>query len=196
MPQKWWLWQRWWLRTRIQEVIPMKSKAYRATVVNRVDGGRISQEHPGQALLIGLDIGKYRVLAVARWPAGQFERPWLVANPEQLPALLSLLRQLGQRPRVFELDHIRAVLREQGVPQGSIEPTISFMRLVIPLVIRQVGADGIVRAFGDAAAELRLIEQPGWDNNMAPYIVTWASACLEKYKAGRADAPDPHDQGG
>jgi hypothetical protein len=49
----------------------MKSKAYRATVVNRVDGGRISQEHPGQPLTIGLDIGKDRVLAVARWPAGQ-----------------------------------------------------------------------------------------------------------------------------
>jgi transposase len=36
------------------------------------------------------------VLAVARWPDAQFERPWLVANPEQLPDLLALLQQLGQ----------------------------------------------------------------------------------------------------
>jgi hypothetical protein len=97
---------------------------------------------------------------------------------------------MAQRPRVFELDDIRAALREQGVPDGSIEPTISFMRLVIPLVIRQVGADGIVRIFGDAAAELRLIEQPGWDKNMAPYIVNWASAWLERYKTDRANAHD------
>jgi hypothetical protein len=87
---------------------------------------------------------------------------------------------------VFELDDIRTALQEQGVPQGSIDPTISFMRLVIPLVIRQVGTDGIVRYFGDATAELRLVEQPGWDKNMAPYIVEWAKSCLEKYKADRA----------
>jgi hypothetical protein len=38
------------LRTRLQEVIPMKSKAYRATDVNWVDAGRVGQGHPGQTL--------------------------------------------------------------------------------------------------------------------------------------------------
>src|SRR5713226_5709254 len=83
-------------RTRILEVIPMHSKAYRATAVNRVDARVLGQGHPGQPLTVGLDIGKYRVLAVARWPDAQFERPWLVAHPEQLPDLVALLRQLGQ----------------------------------------------------------------------------------------------------
>src|SRR5713101_5459950 len=83
-------------RTRVQEVIPMKSKAYRATAVNRVAAGVIGPGHTGQPVTVGLDIGKYRLLAVARWPDAQFERPWLVANPEQLPDLVALLRQLGQ----------------------------------------------------------------------------------------------------
>src|SRR5262245_16388140 len=87
-------------RTRVQEVIPMKSKAYRATAVNRVDARQVRRGHAGQALTVGLDIGKYRVLAVARWPDAQFERPWLVANPEQLPDLLALLRQLRQNHAV------------------------------------------------------------------------------------------------
>jgi transposase len=72
----------------------MKSKAYRGMAVNRVDAQKVSQGHAGQALTVGLDIGKYRVFAVGRWPDGQFERPWLVDNPEQLPELLALLEQL------------------------------------------------------------------------------------------------------
>jgi hypothetical protein len=36
------------------------------------------------------------VLAVARWPDARFERPWLVANPGQVPDLVALLRRLGQ----------------------------------------------------------------------------------------------------
>lgn len=74
----------------------MHSKAYRATAVKRIDARPVSQGHAGQPLTLGLDSGKYRVLAVARWPDGQFERPWLVANPGDLPRLLTLLRQLGQ----------------------------------------------------------------------------------------------------
>src|SRR5438067_2343777 len=62
----------------------MKSKAYRATAVNRVDADQVSHSHPGQALTVGFDIGKYRVLTVGRWPDAQFERPWLVTYPEQV----------------------------------------------------------------------------------------------------------------
>jgi hypothetical protein len=36
----------------------MQSKAYRATAVNRIDAGQVSQGHPGQPLTVGLDIGK------------------------------------------------------------------------------------------------------------------------------------------
>jgi transposase len=82
------------------EVIPMKSKAYRATPVKQLDVGPLSRAHAGQALTVGLDIGKYRLLAVARWPDGQFERPWLVQNPDQLPDLLTRLRQLAAAHRL------------------------------------------------------------------------------------------------
>src|SRR5713101_3272665 len=117
-------------RTRVQEVIPMHSKAYRATAVNRVDAGAIGQGHPGQPLTIGLDIGKYRLLAVARWPDAQFERPWLVAQPEQLPDLLALLRQLGQghavtvalEPSGTYGDALRQALHDAGLVVLRISP--------------------------------------------------------------------------
>jgi len=90
----------------------MKSKAYRATAVNRVDARQVSRGHAGQTLTVGLDIGKYRVLAVGRWPDAQFERPWLVANPEQLPDLLALLRRLAQ-------DHAVTVALEPSGTYGD-----------------------------------------------------------------------------
>jgi transposase len=90
----------------------MKSKAYRATAVNRVDAQQVSQGHPGQALTVGFDIGKYRVLTVGRWPDAQFERPWLVAYPEQLPDLLALLRKLAQ-------DHAVTVALEPSGTYGD-----------------------------------------------------------------------------
>ncbi len=102
----------------------MKSKAYRGTVVNRVDALKVSQGHASQALTIGLDIGKYRIVAVGRWPDGQFERPWVVANPEQLAELLALVDRLRQgraltvalEPSGTYGDPVRQVLTDAGVP--------------------------------------------------------------------------------
>jgi transposase len=108
----------------------MKSKAYRATAVNRIDAVGVSQGHWGQAVMVGLDIGKYRILAVARWPDGQFERPWLVANPEQLPDLLALLRQLADgrsltvalEPSGTYGDPLRQALTDAGLTVQRVSP--------------------------------------------------------------------------
>src|SRR5262249_49186355 len=109
---------------------PMKNKAYRATVVNRVDAAAVSQGHAGQALTIGLDIGKYRVLAVGRWPDAQFERPWLVANPDQLRDLVVLLLQLGEEHAVTVAvessgtsgDPLRQALTDAGLHVQRVRP--------------------------------------------------------------------------
>jgi transposase len=117
-------------RTRVQEVIPMKKKAYRGTAVNRIDAVQVSQGHAGQALTVGLDIGKYRLSAVARWPDGQFERPWLVDNPAQLPELVRLLGQLRQQhaltvalePSGTYGDPVRQALTDAGLSALRVSP--------------------------------------------------------------------------
>jgi hypothetical protein len=62
-----------------------KSKAYRASAVNGVHLARLRPGHEGQGLTVGLDIGRYQILAVVHWADGRFERPWLVNHPEQVP---------------------------------------------------------------------------------------------------------------
>lgn len=73
----------------------MRSRAYRATAVKRVDWEALSSGRDGQAVQVGLDIGKEEVLAVLRWSDGRFERPWLVKNPDETGDLVSLLKRVG-----------------------------------------------------------------------------------------------------
>jgi transposase len=83
----------------------MISRAYRATDVNGVDARPIDRRSPGQPLVVGIDMGKYEMQAVARWPDGRFERPWRVLNPAQVPALVALLQALAQgRPLTVALE--------------------------------------------------------------------------------------------
>ena len=74
----------------------MRSRAYRATAVKRVDWETLSAGRDGQAAQVGLDIGKEEVLAVLRWHDGHFERPWLVKNPSEAAELTSLLKRVGK----------------------------------------------------------------------------------------------------
>jgi hypothetical protein len=50
----------------------------------------------GQAVVMGVDVGKFELSVVARWGEKQFERPWRVANPAGIPELLKVLGQLQQ----------------------------------------------------------------------------------------------------
>jgi transposase len=108
----------------------MKSKAYRGTDVNRVDVRQLTRSHEGQALVVGIDVGKFRLAVVGRWPDGQFERPWWVANPEQVPDLVRLLAELAAgRPLTVALepsgtygDPLRQALQDAGVAMQRVSP--------------------------------------------------------------------------
>ncbi len=90
-----------WLRTRMQEVIPMKkSKPYSALPVNRVSLEVLIRGRVGQDVVVGFDIGKFEILTVPRWGNNDFNRPWRVSNPEQIPDLVRLLVQLGHGRRL------------------------------------------------------------------------------------------------
>src|SRR3954454_7061947 len=77
----------------LQEVIPMSSKAYRATRVNEVNWEQIARGKEGLGVTVGIDVGKFDLLAICRWADGHFERPWRVKNPWEIPTLVALVRQ-------------------------------------------------------------------------------------------------------
>ena len=75
-------------------------RAYGAVRVNHVDVQKLAEERPGQEVMIGTDIGKYGLLVCCRWGPRQFERPWRVQNPTQIPDLIERLQQLRQGRRL------------------------------------------------------------------------------------------------
>jgi transposase len=46
-------------------------------------------------ITLGVDVGKYTVWPICRWADGRFERPWRVNNPEEIPALLALVKRMS-----------------------------------------------------------------------------------------------------
>lgn len=72
-----------------------KSRAYRTTRVKNVDWDRILQGRESQACCVGMDVSKDDVRAVLRWPDGEFERPCLVANPQEVGLWSTILARLA-----------------------------------------------------------------------------------------------------
>ena len=73
----------------------MISKAYRATRVNQVDWDRLARGHEGLDITLGIDVGKHDLWPVVRWADGQFERPWRVKNPVEIPTLVALIQRMN-----------------------------------------------------------------------------------------------------
>lgn len=108
----------------------MRSRAYGSIAVNHVDAAQLAHGRDGQDLVVGLDIGKYRLMATPRWPDGKFGRPWRVANPTEVPALVQRLVQLSQGRRLVVAlepsgtygDALRQALHDAGLAVQRISP--------------------------------------------------------------------------
>jgi len=72
-----------------------KKRAYRAADVKNVRLERVLASSPSGTVSVGLDVGKFEVLAVVRWADGTFERPWKVKNPSEIRQLVRLLREVS-----------------------------------------------------------------------------------------------------
>jgi transposase len=74
----------------------MRRKAYSAIAVKHVLGEKLAQQHPGEAVVVGTDIGKFELTAICWWAKGQWERPWRVGNPTELGEFVGVLQELRQ----------------------------------------------------------------------------------------------------
>jgi transposase len=74
----------------------MKSRAYRAVDVNRVEPAAWLQERGSRVVHAGLDVGKESILCTLRWGVKDFDRPWRVRNPCDVVRLAELLSVVAQ----------------------------------------------------------------------------------------------------
>jgi transposase len=166
----------------------MKSKAYRGTDVNRVDARQLTRGRGGQALVVGIDVGKFRLAAVARWDDGRFERPWRVANPEQVPDFVGLLTELAtRRPVTVALepsgtygDPLRQALQDARLAVQRVSPKAAhdYAEVFDGVPSQHDGKDAAVvaelAALGKAQA-WPYHPPSGWEQELA-YWVEWMDA--------------------
>jgi transposase len=88
-------------RFHVQEVIPMKSRAYRAVDVNRIDVEKVLAPRDQEVVHAGLDVGKEYIFCTLRWGAHDFDQPWRVHNPSELARLADMLAQVGRQHRLI-----------------------------------------------------------------------------------------------
>jgi transposase len=79
----------------------MKSKAYRAVDVKRVDLAQWLEGREGINVHVGLDVGKESVLGCLRWGPHDFDRPWRVSNPAECGLLAGKLAEVARGRRLI-----------------------------------------------------------------------------------------------
>jgi hypothetical protein len=117
-------------RVHVQEVIPMKSKAYRAVDVNRVDIEQSLEGRAGVPVHIGFDIGKEMIVCILRWGIGDFDRVWKVRNTADVERVAEVLRVVGRgrsliaamEPTGTYGDALRQALERAGVVVHRVSP--------------------------------------------------------------------------
>ena len=111
----------------------MKKKAYSGVVVNKVNISALCVQRPGEAVTVGLDVGKYEVRVMVRWLHGKLSQGWKVSQPDQIKVLVSHLQQLRQgRSLVVALEPtgtygepLRQALTDAGLTVQRISPKAS-----------------------------------------------------------------------
>lgn len=109
------------------------SRTYRARSVKNVDWKDVVKGRGRQVVHVGIDVGKRAVLAVVRWNGNEFERPWLVKNPDEIRQFVGLLvevkrgRQLtvAMEPTGTYGDVLRQALFDAGIRAERVSPKVA-----------------------------------------------------------------------
>lgn len=72
-----------------------RRRPYGGTHVKHVDVVKLLGGRDNVAAMVGVDVSKYKHLAVCRWADNRFERPWQVNNPSEIRDLIDLLQSMS-----------------------------------------------------------------------------------------------------
>jgi transposase len=109
-----------------------KNRIYRAKSVKKVDWKEAVQGRDRQPVRIGVDVGKRALLVVLRW-GKEFERPWVVKNPEEIREFVELLMELkrgrqltvAMEPTGTYGDVLRQALADAGIRVERVSPKVA-----------------------------------------------------------------------
>jgi transposase len=161
----------------------MRRKAYRGIRVNDVDAVELSQRRRDEAVIAGVDVGKFELRAVLRWTSGEFERPWRVSNPGEVKVLVERLAVLSSgrslrvalEPSGTYGDALRQALADAGIVVERISPKAAhdYAEVFDGVPSQHDGKDAAVIAELAAQGKGRVWayhERDGWGQELAYWV--------------------------
>ena len=103
----------------------MKRKnPYSQINVNEISIQELMRDRIGQKVVVGVDVGKAELTLCLVWPDREFERPWRVKSPWQIPLAIPALLELNRQCPVTVAmessgtygDAFRQALDDAGLP--------------------------------------------------------------------------------
>lgn len=91
----------------------------------------------------------------------------------------------GRRPDVFDRAQLEDGLRRHGCAEPYIDAYVGDFKLMMPLLLRELGANGVLAVVNRSRPELGLKDQDSYWDEGAKYFVGWATDVIEAYKASK-----------
>jgi transposase len=166
----------------------VKSRAYRATSVKKISFDHVLREREGQAAFVGCDVSKEEIVAVLRWGAKDFERPWKVDSRQDVGVFIELLKRLGRERRlVVSLeptgtygDPFRQALSDAGLETHRVSPKAShdYAEIFDGVPSQHDGKDAAIVSELSAMGKSTLwaFEPPSDTDRQMSYWVDWQAA--------------------
>ena len=89
---------------------------------------------------------------------------------------------MAKRPEMLSEEVFRASLFEQGCHPEYIDAYVSDCKLLVPLLIREVGEERFLELVNQCRTELGLELRDTYWPQSVKYIVTWAKEAIANYK--------------
>ena len=98
--------------------------------------------------------------------------------------------RVARRPEIFDEERLRDSFRAHGCREDFIGPLISDVKLIIPLLCRNLKQEEVLAAVIKSEQELSLEGQEFFWKLAIKYLIAWATDEIEEYKRrkGSTDA--------
>ena len=92
---------------------------------------------------------------------------------------------MTKRPELLSEEVFRASLEEQGCHPEYIDAYLGDCKLLVPLLIREVGETRFLVLVNQSRTELGLKPEDSYWPQSVKYIVRWATQAIDRYKASK-----------
>lgn len=92
---------------------------------------------------------------------------------------------MAKRPEMLSEETFRTSLQEQGCHPKYIDAYLGDCKLLVPLLIREVGEARFLELVNRSRSEIGLKPVDSYWPQSVKYIVTWATQAIDCYKASK-----------